>query len=105
MGEFKVGTRTLVVDDRGFIQQPDQWDRQVAAALAREEGVATMTDDHWRVVDFVRKHYHKHRLAPMIRVLCRETRFDLRKICQLFPTGPAQGACKVAGLPKPEGCL
>jgi len=41
----------------------------------------------------------------MIRILCRETRFDLRKIHQLFPTGPAQGACKVAGLPKPEGCV
>ena len=105
MGQLKVGEKTLEVDDKGFIQQPEQWDREVAAALARQEGVAELTQEHWRVVDFIRGHYHKHRLAPMVRVLCRETRFDLRKLLALFPTGPAQGACKVSGLPKPTGCL
>ena len=105
MGEFKVGVRTLEVDERGFIQQPDQWDREVAAALAREEGVTELTDEHWRVVDFVRQYYQQHGVAPMIRVLCRQTRFDLRKIYELFPSGPASGACKVAGLPKPVGCV
>ena len=105
VGELRVGDRVLVTDEKGFIQEPERWDREVAAALAREERVAELTAEHWRVIEFVRKHYHKHQLAPMIRVLCRETRFDLRKMLQLFPTGPAQGACKVAGLPKPTGCL
>jgi len=44
-------------------------------------------------------------LAPMIRLLCQETGFSLRKIYELFPSGPAKGACKVAGLPKPDGCV
>jgi TusE/DsrC/DsvC family sulfur relay protein len=105
MGELKLGARVLEVDDKGFIQQSDEWDREVAAELARQEGVGQLTAAHWRVIDFVRAHYQKHQVAPMIRQLCRETRFDLRQIYELFPTGPAQGACKVAGLPKPEGCV
>ena len=105
MGELTVGTRILEVDENGFIQQTDQWDREVAAELARQEGVMELTAEHWRVVNFVRSYYLAHAVAPMIRILCRETRFDLRKIHALFPSGPAQGACKVAGLPKPEGCV
>lgn len=102
---LQAGDKTIETDDKGFVQQWHLWDREVAAALARQEGIAELTPDHWRVIDFVRKHYQKHKLAPMIRVLCRETRCDLRKLLQLFPSGPAQGACKVAGLPSPTGCL
>ena len=42
-------------------------------------------------------------IAPMIRKLCKETGFKLGEIYQMFPSGPAKGACKLAGLPKPTG--
>jgi len=44
-------------------------------------------------------------IAPMIRKLCKETGFKLAQIYEMFPSGPAKGACKVAGLPKPTGCV
>jgi TusE/DsrC/DsvC family sulfur relay protein len=105
MAEFKVGGRTFEVDEDGFIQEPELWDDNVAVALAQVEGVDTLTDDHWLLVRFVRDYFLEFGSAPMIRDLCKATGFKLNQIYGLFPSGPAKGACKVAGLPKPTGCV
>ena len=105
MTEFKVGDQTLEIDEDGFIQQPDLWNADVAAALGKTEGVDDLTDDHWKVVNFLREYYTEFGVAPMIRKLCKSTGFKLNEIYALFPSGPAKGACKVAGLPKPTGCV
>jgi tRNA 2-thiouridine synthesizing protein E len=94
------------LDEDGFIQNPELWDEAVAAALAKEqEGIEQMTEDHWKLVHYLRNYYLQFKIAPMVRKLCKETGFDLKKIYALFPSGPAKGACKVAGLPKPTGCV
>ena len=102
---FEYGDIKLEVDEDGFIQEPDQWNDDVACALATTEAVDNMTDDHWKVVKYLRDYYLKFGSAPMIRKLCKETGFKLKEIYELFPSGPAKGACKVAGLPKPTGCV
>ncbi len=93
------------VDEDGFIQQPELWNEQLAAALAQADGVSELTDRHWKVVRYIRGYYQEFEIAPMIRKLCKETGYSLREIYELFPSGPAKGACKVAGLPKPTGCV
>jgi TusE/DsrC/DsvC family sulfur relay protein len=94
------------LDEDGFIQNPELWDEAVAAALAKEqEGIEQMTEDHWKLVHYLRNYYLQFGIAPMVRKLCKETGFDLKKVYALFPSGPAKGACKVAGLPKPTGCV
>lgn len=105
MEQKEYGGRMLETDEDGFIQDPDQWDRAVAADIAKTEGVDDLTDDHWKVVDFLRDYYLEFNMAPMIRKLCKSTDFKLKEIYELFPSGPAKGACKVAGLPKPTGCV
>jgi tRNA 2-thiouridine synthesizing protein E len=105
MPEFKVGELVLEIDEDGFIQQPEAWDEEVAKALASTEGVDSMTDEHWKVVNYLREYYLEYGIAPMIRKLCKATGFKLKEIYELFPSGPAKGACKVAGLPKPTGCV
>jgi tRNA 2-thiouridine synthesizing protein E len=105
MPEFQAGEMTLEVDEDGFIQEPDRWDTTVAEALGKTEGVDELTDEHWKVVNFLRNYYLEFGVAPMIRKLCKETGFKLSKIYELFPSGPAKGACKIAGLPKPTGCV
>jgi len=105
MPEFKVGDRTLEVDEHGFIQQPELWNEAVALALAATEGVQELSADHWKVVRYLRKHYLDFGLAPMIRKLCKQTGFSLKRIYELFPSGPAKGACKVAGMPNAKGCV
>ena len=100
-----LGGKEMEVDEDGFIQEPDQWDKGVAVDLAKTEGVDELTDDHWIVVDFLRDYYLEFNMAPMIRKLCKKTGFKLKAIYELFPSGPAKGACKIAGLPKPTGCV
>lgn len=105
MADFQVGDRVLEIDEDGFIQNPDQWDEEVAAALGKTEGVDDLTEEHWKLVNYLREYYLEYGVAPMIRKLCKATGFKLNKVYELFPSGPAKGACKVAGLPKPTGCV
>ena len=97
--------KQIKVDEDGFIQEPGKWDRSIAEALARAEGVELMTEDHWKLVEYIRDYYQRFGIAPMLRKVCKETGFNLKYVYQLFPSGPARGACKVAGLPKPTGCV
>ena len=105
MPDFQVGDMTLEIDEDGFIQDPSAWDEAVAQALAKTEGVDELTEEHWKLVNYLRDYYLEFGIAPMIRKLCKATGFKLKKVYELFPSGPAKGACKVAGLPKPTGCV
>jgi TusE/DsrC/DsvC family sulfur relay protein len=105
MPMFEHGSVKIEVDEDGFIQEMDKWNEDVALALATTEGVDNMTENHWKVVNYLRDYYQKFGIAPMIRKLCKETGFSLKEIYELFPSGPAKGACKVAGLAKPTGCV
>ena len=105
MPEFQVGDTTLDIDEDGFIQEPERWNKDVAIALAKTEGVEELTEEHWKLVNYLREYYLEYGIAPMIRKLCKATGFKLNKVYELFPSGPAKGACKVAGLPKPTGCV
>lgn len=96
----------LALNEEGFLVRPDLWDPEVAAVLARDqEGLETLGEKHWAVVNYIRSYWLEHGMAPMIRALCQHTGLRLREVYELFPSGPAKGACKVAGLPKPDGCV
>ncbi len=103
-GELTFQGRKLVVDADGFVQDFDAWSEDLAQHLADMAGMGPLTSDHRKVLFFLREYYRENELAPPIRVLCRETGLTLKVIYQLFPAGPARGACKIAGLPKPTGC-
>ena len=105
MAMVELGGKQMEIDEDGFIQDPGGWDEAVAKDLATTEGVNEMTENHWKVVNYLRDYYLKFNMAPMIRKLCKETGFPLKEIYELFPSGPAKGACKIAGLPKPTGCV
>jgi dissimilatory sulfite reductase related protein len=105
MASLQVGDTTLELDDKGFLRQPERWNETVARALAATDGVRELTPDHWKVVRYLRQHWLEHALAPMIRKLCKQTGFTLKRIYELFPSGPAKGACKVAGMPNANGCV
>jgi len=105
MPTFEWNGIKLEVDENGFMQQPELWDDRVALALASTDGISQLTEGHWKVVNFIRAYYKEFDIAPMIRKMCKETGYSLKEIYELFPSGPAKGACKVAGLPKPTGCV
>ncbi len=96
---------TYDVDEDGFLEDPEIWTEEVGKAFGTTEGVDEMTDAHWVVVNYIREYYQKFGTAPMVRKLCKATKTDLKTVYELFPSGPAKGACKIAGLPKPTGCV
>ncbi len=105
MPEIEYKGQKIEVDEDGFIQDPSLWNEELAEYLAKTEGIEELTEDHWKVIRFLNEYYHEYGIAPMIRKLCKETGFKLKYIYELFPSGPAKGACKIAGLPKPTGCV
>jgi tRNA 2-thiouridine synthesizing protein E len=105
MATIVLNGQTYAVDDDGFLENPAIWNQEVAQDLATAEGIAGLSEDQWKVVNYLREYYLQFGMAPMIRKLCKETGFKLAQIYEMFPSGPAKGACKVAGLPKPTGCV
>jgi TusE/DsrC/DsvC family sulfur relay protein len=106
MSELEVGGKIYELNEEGFLQKPDEWNEDVARTLAKaEEGLEELTEDHWKVIHYIRGYYLEKKLAPMVRKVCKNSGFSLRYIFELFPSGPAKGACKLAGLPKPDGCV
>ena len=95
----------IEVDDDGFLLRPELWNEQVALALASTEDIDALTDDHWKIMTYIREYHAEHGVAPMVRKLCKDTGYKLKEMYALFPSGPARGACKVAGLEKPTGCV
>ncbi|MDH5637770.1 MAG: TusE/DsrC/DsvC family sulfur relay protein [Nitrospinota bacterium] len=102
---------TYETDEDGYLVNVDQWNKDVAAVLAKDEGVE-MSENHWEVVDFLREYYEEYKIAPMIRILTKAIGKKLGKekgntkyLYELYPGGPAKQACKIAGLPKPTGCV
>jgi len=105
MPKVTLGGQEIETDEDGFIQEPEKWDKSVAEDIAKTEEASPLSDDHWKLVNYLRNYYLEFGIAPPIRMLTRQTGLDLKTIYKLFPGGPAKGACKVAGLPKPTGCV
>lgn len=105
MPVYEVEGRTYDVDEDGFLQEPDKWNEDVAKDFARTEGITELTDAHWKVINYIRGYFLQFGIAPMVRKVCKESGYKLNEVYQLFPSGPAKGACKLAGLPKPTGCV
>lgn len=97
--------KKIEFDQDGFMRNPEIWTDEIALAIAREEGIEDMTDRHWGVVRFIRQYWKDNDMAPTVRLLCKESGVSVRDVYKLFTSGPARGACRIAGLPKPDGCV
>ena len=93
------------VDAEGFMTDAGQWNEAIAEAIARENGIAELTDRHWLVVRFMRDRYLSAGAAPSIRSLGKESGVPVKELYALFPKGPAKLAAKTGGIPKPTGCI
>lgn len=101
--EFK--GKKFEVDEDGFLQKFDDWCEEWVEYVKEQEGIKEITEDHKKVIEFLQDYYKKNGIAPMVRILSKVTGYKLKQIYELFPSGPGKGACKMAGLPKPTGCV
>jgi tRNA 2-thiouridine synthesizing protein E len=105
LAKLEIDGRKFEVDGDGFLLNPELWNEEVARLFAKQDGTGEMNEKHWAVVKFIRNHWEQNDMAPMVRLICKNTELRLKEIYDLFPMGPARGACKIAGLPKPDGCV
>ncbi len=97
--------RSVEVNEEGFLVKRSEWSKEVGEALAREAGVWPLTDDHWKVIEFCRADDAKEGQPPGLRRIAKTSGVDMKTLYQLFPKGPGKLAAKIAGLPKPQGCV
>ncbi|MFO1363168.1 MAG: TusE/DsrC/DsvC family sulfur relay protein [Burkholderiales bacterium] len=96
------------LDDEGYLVEPGDWNEEIAARLARSENV-DLTDDHWKVLRFMREYYQDRSIAPdarfTIRFLADVVGYGAhakKRLCELFPYGYVKQACKIAGMKRPR---
>jgi len=105
-----MATRTIAgkevqMNDEGFMTNPAEWTKEIAVELAKEEGIAELTADHWKVIDFCRSSAEASGAAPTLRTITTGAGVSTKELFALFPKGPAKKVAKVSGLGKPEGCV
>ena len=96
---------TVTVNDEGFLTDPDQWTPDIAVEIAHAVGIDELTDQHWTVINFMRAEYAAKGTGPTVRVLGRTSGVSIKDLYRLFPKGPAKLAARIAGIPKPRGCI
>jgi tRNA 2-thiouridine synthesizing protein E len=87
-------------DEDGFLLKSETWNKNVAELLAQGEASGGLTEDHWKIIDYLRHYYLEFNSVPPVKMLCKRTGLKFRYICNLFPSGLTRGACKVAGIPR-----
>lgn len=97
--------KTVVLDQDGHLANREDWTKELAQELASQEDIGELTERHWEVINYIRDEFDKNGDAPSIRKLTKESGVSTKELYQLFPKGPAKKAAKVAGLPKPKGCI
>ena len=97
--------KTFSVDEDGFIDEFNNYCPEWEQWVKTVEGIEEINDEHRILVKVLRDYYDKNGIAPMVRILSKVTGFKLKHIYELYPSGPGKGACKMAGLPKPTGCV
>ena len=96
---------TVDLNDEGFLVDANAWTEELAVELAHREGIDTLSDDHWKVIRFMRSEFFDKGTGPTVRVLGKTSGVSIKELYQLFPKGPAKVAARIAGIPKPRGCI
>ena len=104
MPERNIANQQVDFDDEGFMTNPDQWSREIAIELGKEEEIE-LTDAHFKVIDFIRADFKEKGTAPTLRRINKVGGVPTKDLYSLFPNGPAKKAAKISGLGKPQGCV
>ncbi len=99
-----LANREVHVDEEGFMTEYDEWDEEMAAALAANIGIE-LTDAHWKAINFLREDYKENDVTPTLRRVTNTGGIPTKELFALFPKKPAKKMAYIAGVPKPAGCV
>jgi tRNA 2-thiouridine synthesizing protein E len=105
MATMTIADTEVQCNEEGFFVDPNQWTEAMAPELAQREGIDVLTDAHWKVLRFMRSEYLAKGTGPTVRALGKSSGVSVKELYELFPKGPAKIAAKIAGIPKPRGCI
>jgi dissimilatory sulfite reductase related protein len=105
MATRTISGKLVQVNDEGFMTNPDEWEKNLAVELAKEEGIPELTPEHWKIIEFCRQTAGSTGKAPTIRQITTGSGVSTKDLFALFPKGPAKKVAKISGLGKPEGCV
>ena len=105
MTMLTIAAHDVELNDEGFFVHPEQWTEDMVPELARREGIDPVTDAHWTVIRFMRSEFFAKGTGPTVRALGKTSGVSVKELYQLFPKGPAKVGAKIAGIPKPKGCI
>ena len=100
-----IGGVEIELDAEGFFTDPSRWTEGMVPELAAYEGITDVTEDHLRIVKVVRHEYDTRGTGVPVRALSRISGASVKELYALFPKGPAKVAARIAGIPKPRGCI
>lgn len=98
-------SKCFVVDDEGYLKSFADWCPEWVEYVRTRQGIAALNEEHWKLIGILQDYYKNYGTPPIARILSKATGFKMKQIFELFPAGPGKGACRIAGLPKPKGCV
>lgn len=104
MPQKQINGSVIDVNDEGYMTNHAQWNRDIAGALAQELGI-TLTESHWKVLDFIDKDFKEKGVVPGMRRMNKVGNIPTKDLYTLFPDGPIKKAAKISGYPKPASCV
>lgn len=104
MATKEIAGVTVDVTEDGYLTDPSQWTREIAQAIAAEEGIV-LSDAHWKVIDFLKKDFAATGALASMRRIQKTGGIPTKDFYTLFPDGPLKKAARIAGLPRPTSCV
>ena len=105
MTSLEIAGKTVQVNEEGFMTDPNEWAQDIAVEIAKAEGIDSLTEDHWKIIEFCRQRATETGAAPTLRQITNGAGVSTKDLFKLFPKGPAKKVAKISGLGKPEGCV
>jgi len=96
---------TVALDAEGFMTNPKEWTPEIAEVMAAEEGIASLSERHWVVINWVRQEAASSGEFPSLRAISKRSGVETKELYELFPKGPAKKIARCAGYTKPKGCI
>ena len=103
---YEVNGKTIEANDNGYLVNIDDWNEEVANAIAAVEGV-TLTEKSWDLINFLRDEFiNNNGNQPNDRNIVKAMsdkwgeKLQAKDLYTLFPMQPSKQAAKIGGLPE-----
>lgn len=103
MPEFEIDGTKYLIDEDGYLETPERWSDKVAEFIASREGISSLTEAHWKIIDYVKEYHIVHGIAPTMRRIINSTEYSGDEVLKMFNSNPSSIG-KVCGMQNPAIC-